>query len=244
MVVSGRFCGNRRSRRLVANHCGCCHGVRNSVPFEADGRRFAMRSGSALLDVYSSVRPGRLGGTVWRRSATDRIAPYAPPIVDRGRPSALGGTNDGACFQCPRRRRIVETAMPLVAPETAPSAPTNVSKVANIPNLRPRRSDPWRAVGGSLYLAWIIGTVFLLLRLLHGIYGLARLRRGAVAAQPATNDGRVRRRPSCAWRRGIAADSDLACSRRDRPRPAYFFRAFCCRKGWSMHSTTGNSATC
>ena len=186
---------------------------------------------SPLLAVFA----GRLGIGLVRLEP-----PYSQAIVDE-EPSALGWNQCTAPVSVPASSENRETATPLVAPETAPLTPTNVSKVANIPNfaapldLRAPFAAPYISLGLSgpsscccdCYMGFMASPVFA----------------GGRAAQPATNDGRVRRRPSCAWRRGIAADSDLA-SARDRPRPAYFFRAFCCRKGWSMRSTTGNSATC
>jgi beta-lactamase regulating signal transducer with metallopeptidase domain len=75
-----------------------------------------------------------------------------------------------------------ETAKPLVPSEAAPASagvvPTQVGIVSKVPD-PPVQADAWRAVGGALFLAWAVVVALLLLRLLHGIYGLARLRRGA-----------------------------------------------------------------
>jgi beta-lactamase regulating signal transducer with metallopeptidase domain len=102
---------------------------------------------------------------------------HSQAIVDE-EPSAPWVEPMTAPVSSPASSANRETATPLVASETALVAPINVSKVSNISNIA-APADPWRAVGGSLYLALIIGIFFLLLRLLHGIYGLARLRRGA-----------------------------------------------------------------
>jgi beta-lactamase regulating signal transducer with metallopeptidase domain len=75
-----------------------------------------------------------------------------------------------------------ETAKPLVPSEAAPASagvvPTQVGIVSKVPD-PPVQADAWRAVGGALFLAWAVVVALLLLRLLHGIYGLARLQRKA-----------------------------------------------------------------
>jgi beta-lactamase regulating signal transducer with metallopeptidase domain len=83
-----------------------------------------------------------------------------------------------AVVSSPESPQLRETVNP-ISPAAAPIAPIQISHISKIPD-DSASVDPWRAVGGALFLAWIVGAAFLGLRLLHGIYGLARLRRKAV----------------------------------------------------------------
>jgi beta-lactamase regulating signal transducer with metallopeptidase domain len=134
--------------------------------------------GCVLVSPLLAVLAGRLGVGVLRIES-----PHSPAIVEAESNEPLAARPPTmAAVSFPASSQDSETAKSLVPPAldsaSAPKAPTQVSIVSKVPD-PPVQADSWRAVGGALVLAWAVGTAFLLLRLLHGIYGLARLRRGA-----------------------------------------------------------------
>ncbi len=135
--------------------------------------------GCVLVSPLLAVLAGRLGVGLLRIES-----PHSSATVDGESNEPLAAPPPmTAPVPSPAPSQNGETAKPLVPPTPEPSSVRKelirssvVPKAADVPV----QSDPWRAVGGALFLAWIVGAAFLLLRLLHGIYGLARLRRGAV----------------------------------------------------------------
>jgi beta-lactamase regulating signal transducer with metallopeptidase domain len=137
--------------------------------------------GCVLASPLLAVLAGRLGVGLLRIESSHSRAPVeAEPNGPRVEPLAAPPT--AAAVSSPASSQNRETAKPLVPPDPAPAsaraATTQVSTISKAPDL-PGQADPWRAVGGALVLAWAVGAAFLLLRLLHGVRGLARLRRGA-----------------------------------------------------------------
>jgi beta-lactamase regulating signal transducer with metallopeptidase domain len=137
--------------------------------------------GCVFVSPFLAVLAGRLGVGLLRIESSHSRAPVeAEPNGPRVEPLAAPPT--AAAVSSPASSQNRETAKPLVPPDPAPAsaraATTQVSTISKAPDL-PVQADPWRAVGGALVLAWAVGAAFLLLRLLHGVRGLARLRRGA-----------------------------------------------------------------
>jgi beta-lactamase regulating signal transducer with metallopeptidase domain len=149
-------------------------------------RRAALRHAvwlSALGCVFASpllsVLAGRLGVGLLRMESPPSPAiveaELAGPYVERLAAPGTAAASSSAPSSLNR-----ETAKPLVPPDAAPIpvAPAQVSNISKVP-YPPVQVNLWRAVSGALVLAWAVGAIFLLLRLLHGVYGLARLRREA-----------------------------------------------------------------
>jgi beta-lactamase regulating signal transducer with metallopeptidase domain len=137
--------------------------------------------GCVFVSPFLAVLAGRLGVGLLRIESSHSRAPVeAEPNGPRVEPLAAPPT--AAAVSSPASSQNRETAKPLVPPDPAPAsaraATTQVSTISKAPDL-PVQADPWRAVGGALFLVWAVVAAFLLLRLLHGVRGLARLRRGA-----------------------------------------------------------------
>ena len=173
--------------------------LRHAVWLSALGCVFA----SPLLAVFAD----RLGIGLLRLEP-----PHSQAIVDE-EPSAPWVEPMTAPVSVPASSENRETAMPLVAPETAPLCPTNVSKVANIPNFA-APVDSLRCAVRRLLISRLdyrdrlpaaaIATWDLWPRPLATRWQILQF---------AVQGGRVRRRPSCALRQDFAADPRTLAAR-------------------------------
>jgi beta-lactamase regulating signal transducer with metallopeptidase domain len=133
--------------------------------------------GCVFVSPFLAVMASRMGmGWLRIESPQSRAIVEEQPIAPDVEPLAAPPTT--AVVSSPESPQLRETVNPL-SPAAAPIAPIQISHISKIPD-GSAPVDPWRAVGGALFLAWIVGAAFLGLRLLHGIYGLARLQRKAV----------------------------------------------------------------
>jgi beta-lactamase regulating signal transducer with metallopeptidase domain len=134
--------------------------------------------GCVLVSPVLVVLTGRMGLVLVRIEL-----PKSAPVVEAAADGPQVEVLPAPASEPPHREREAET--PSVAPNpiaaTKPiltdyrsaNGTTEAKAVAVAP------TNPWRAVIGALFLAWAVGSAFLLLRLLHGCRLLARLRRAA-----------------------------------------------------------------
>jgi beta-lactamase regulating signal transducer with metallopeptidase domain len=141
--------------------------------------------GCVLVSPVLVVLTGRMG-LVLVRIELPKSAPVVEAAADGRWVESLTAPTSGAMPVSPAApRREGETEKPSIPPNpltTAAPVPTvyrsaNGTTEAKAVAVAPTNS--WRAVIGALFLAWAVGSAFLLLRLLHGCRLLARLRRAA-----------------------------------------------------------------
>jgi beta-lactamase regulating signal transducer with metallopeptidase domain len=134
--------------------------------------------GCVLVSPVLVVLTGRMGLVLVRIEL-----PKSAPVVEAAADGPQVEVLPAPASEPPHREREAET--PSVAPNPIAATKPILTDYRSADGTMEAKTaavaptNSWRAVIGALFLAWAVGSAFLLLRLLHGCRLLARLRRAA-----------------------------------------------------------------